>query len=192
MLLLLVGVTMVVKEARSQTNSPVHVGFKGGANLSDLSFSGSNMDSKYSVGYHAGVFTRLDIARFYLQGELLYAQKRSKVEIAALGNEKVKWNTLEVPLLVGYKVYQSEDINFRVFGGGVYSYVLNERTSMLKQLSESFREFDRSNIGYQAGLGVDFGRLSLDLKYEGALTNISGEFKSKPNSFQASIGFAIF
>lgn len=186
------GVAMIAKEARSQTNSPVHVGLKGGANLSDLSFSGSNLDSKYSVGYHAGVFTRLDIARFYLQGELLYAQKRSKVEIAAHGNEKVKWNTLEVPLLVGYKIYKSQDINFRVFGGGVYSYVLKERTSMLKQLSESFRGFDRSNVGYQAGLGVDFGRLSFDLKYEGALTNISDKFKAKPNSFQASIGFAIF
>lgn len=192
MMLILVGTAFISHEAKAQSETPVHIGFKAGTNFSDLSLSKSNVDSKYSLGYHAGIFTRLDISKFYLQGELLYAQKRSKIENGNFGDQKVKWSSLEVPLLVGYKVLRSEDVAVRIFGGGVYSYVLNDRTSVLKQVSQSFQKFDRSNIGYQVGAGVDLGRFSLDLKYEGALTNISKEFKLKPNSFQASIGFMMF
>lgn len=122
----------------------------------------------------------------------MYSQKRSKIENNTFYNQKVKWNNIEVPVLVGYKLLKSEDVALRIFGGGVYTYVLNDKASLLKQLSQSFQKFDRSNIGYQVGAGVDLGRFNLDLKYEGALTNFSKEFKAKPNSFQASIGFMIF
>jgi hypothetical protein len=192
MMLLLIVTAFITNEARSQTNSPIHIGFKGGANFSDLSLSKSNADSRYSLGYHAGVFSRVDISKFYLQGELLYAQKRSKIENGSFDAQKIKWNSIEVPVSVGYKVIKSQDVTLRIFGGGVYTYVLNDKTSVLKQVSQSFQKFDKFNIGYQAGAGLDFGRLSFDMKYEGALTNISKEFKSRPNSFQASIGFMIF
>ena len=192
MTLILVGTAFINHDAKAQSGTPVHIGFKAGTNFSDLALSKSNVDAKYALGYHAGVFTRLDISKFYLQGELLYSQKRSKIENSTFGNQKVKWNSIEVPVLVGYKILKSDDVALRIFGGGVYSYVLNDKTSVLKEVSQSFQRFDRSNIGYQAGAGVDLGRFSFDLKYEGALTNISKEFKEKPNSFQASIGFMIF
>jgi len=190
--LLLIGMTFIANEVKSQSKNPVHIGFKGGANFSNLSLSNSNLDSKYSLGYHGGMFTRIDISKLYLQGELLYAQKKSKVENSLIGAKQAKWSSIEVPVLVGYKILQSDNVNFRVFGGGVYSYVLNDKTSVLKQVSQSFQKFDKSNVGYQVGAGVDIGKLTLDLRYEGALTNISKEFKSRPNSFQASIGFMIF
>lgn len=191
-MLLLIGAAFVTNEAKSQSKSPLHIGFKAGANFSDLSLPKSTLDTKYSLGYHGGVFARADISQFYLQGEVLYSQKKSKVENGSFGTQQAKWNSIEVPLLIGYKLLKSESATFRVFGGGVYSYVLNDKASILKQVSQSFQQFDKSNIGYQAGAGVDIGRLTLDLKYEGALTNISKEFKARPSSFQASIGFMIF
>lgn len=190
--LLLIGMTFMANEVKSQSKTPIHIGFKGGANFSNLSLSNSNLDSKYSLGYHGGMFTRIDISKLYVQAELLYSQKKSKVENSTIGTKQAKWSSIEVPVLVGYKLLQSDNVNFRIFGGGVYSYVLNDKTSVLKQVSHSFQKFDKSNIGYQVGAGVDFGKLTLDLRYEGALTNISKEFKSRPNSFQASIGFMIF
>ena len=191
-MIILLGTAALLNEAKAQSKSPIHVGFKGGSNFSNLSLSGNNVDTKYSVGYHGGVFTRLDISKLYLQGELLYAHKESKIEGASISATKAKWNSIGVPLLIGYKVFESENLALRIFGGGVYSYIINDKASILSQVSQSFKEFDKSNIGYQAGAGVDFGRLSLDLKYEGSLTKISKEFKGRPNSFQASIGFSIF
>ncbi len=191
-MLFLISTAFITNEANAQGNSPIHIGIKGGANFSNLSLSKSNLDANYSPGYHAGVFTRVDISKLYLQGELLYSQKKSKIENGSSGAQHAKWNSIEVPVLVGYKLLKSENATFRIFGGGVYSYVLNDKASILKQVSQSFQKFDKSNIGYQAGVGVDMGRLTLDLKYEGALTNISKEFKARPNSFQASLGFMIF
>jgi len=192
MMLLLVGTVFITNEAKSQSKSPIHIGFKGGANFSNLSLAKSNLDAKYSLGYHGGVFTRIDISKLYVQGEVLYSQKKSKIENSSFGTKQAKWSSIEVPVLVGYKFLHSDNLNFRIFGGGVYSYVLNDKASVLKQVSQSFQKFDKSNVGYQVGAGVDFGKLTLDLRYEGALTNISKEFKARPNSFQASIGFMIF
>lgn len=190
--LLVIVMAFMFNEAKSQSKNPLHIGFKAGANFSNLSLSKNGLNSKYSPGYHAGVFTRADLSKFYIQAELLYATKRSKIETNTLGNKQVKWNSIEVPVLLGYKLLQGEALNLRVFGGGVYSYVINDKTSVLRNVEQSFQKFDKSNIGYQAGAGVDFGRLSFDVKYEGALTKISKEFKARPNSFQASIGFMIF
>jgi opacity protein-like surface antigen len=190
--LLLIGITFMANEVKSQSKTPIHIGLKGGANFSNLSLSNSNLDSKYSLGYNGGLFTRIDISKMYLQGELLYAQKKSKVENSSIGAKQAKWSSIEVPVLLGYKLLQSDNVNFRIFGGGIYSYVLNDKASVLKQVSQSFQKFDKSNVGYQVGAGVDIGKLTLDLRYEGALTNISKEFKARPNSFQASIGFMIF
>lgn len=192
MILLLAGTAFISNEARSQSKTPIHIGFKAGTNLSNLSLSRSNLDSKYSLGYHAGIFTRVDFSRLYVQGELLYAHKRSKIEDGSFGAEQAKWSSIEAPVLVGYKLLSSENATLRIFGGGVYSYVLNDKASILRQVSKSFRKFDKSNIGYQVGAGVDIGKFTLDLKYEGSLTSINKEFKARPSSFQASIGFMIF
>jgi opacity protein-like surface antigen len=192
MVLAVIGTALISTEVKSQSKSPIHIGFNGGASFSNLSLSKAGLDSKYSLGYHGGLFTRLDISDLYLQGELLYAQRKSKLENGNLGTQTAKWNSIEVPLLIGYKLLKSEQATLRVFGGGVYSYVLKDKASILKQVAQSFDRFDKSNIGYQGGLGVDFGRLSLDLKYEGSLTKLSKEFNAKPNAFQASIGFMIF
>jgi opacity protein-like surface antigen len=180
MVLAVIGTALISTEVKSQSKSPIHIGFKGGASFSNLSLSKVGLDSKYSLGYHGGLFTRLDISDLYLQGELLYAQRKSKLENGNLGTQTAKWNSIEVPLQFGYKLLKSEQAT------------LKDKASILKQVAQSFDRFDKSNIGYQGGLGVDFGRLSLDLKYEGSLTKLSKEFNAKPNAFQASIGFMIF
>lgn len=192
MMLLLLGTAFITNEAKAQSNSPIHFGIKGGANSSNLSLSNSDLEAKRSLSYHAGVFTRVDFSKLYLQGEMLYSQKKSKIENGSAGTEQAKWNSIEVPVVVGYKLLRSEGATLRVFGGGVYSYTLNDKASILKQVSQSFEKFDKSNIGYQAGAGIDLGRLTFDLKYEGALTNISKDFKARPNTIHASIGFMIF
>jgi opacity protein-like surface antigen len=192
MMLLIIGTALITNQVKSQSKSPIHIGFKAGVNSSNLSLSKGNLDSKYSLGYHFGAFSRVDISDLYVQGEVLYSQKKSKIENGSLGAQQAKWNSIDVPVLIGYKILKSETATLRIFGGGVYSYVLKDKASILKQVSESFKEFDKSNIGYQAGAGVDIGRLTFDLKYEGSLTKISKEFNARPNSFHASIGFMIF
>ncbi|MBB5636944.1 hypothetical protein HDF26_001772 [Pedobacter cryoconitis] len=188
----MVALALITTKAKSQNSIPFHIGLKGGANFTDLSLNYGDLKNKYSAGYSAGAFTRVDISKLYLQGELLYSHKSSKLESNALGSEKTSWNSIDVPVTIGYKILKSDKLNLRVFGGGVYSYVLNDKARILHEVKESFNKFDKSNIGYIAGAGIDLGKITIDLSAQGSLTKMSSDFKSRPLTFQASVGFMIF
>lgn len=190
-LLPLIAFTMMATAASAQ-KSPIHIGLKGGANFSKLPISSSGISSKYATGFSAGAFTRIDISKVYVQGELLFSKKASKFNSDLLNDQKVSWSSIDVPVLVGYKLLNMDLLNVRIFGGGVYSYTISEKASLFKQINNSFNKFDKSNIGYQVGAGIDVGKLTFDLRYEGGLSSVSKQFKSRPNSFQASVGFMIF
>lgn len=186
------AITLFGTSANAQDSSPIHIGLKAGGNFSSLSFSSEGLTSKYAPGFSAGAFVRVDIDRLYIQGELLYSKKNAELDAGSLGRAKASWNSIEVPMSLGYKILKTDRTSLRVYGGGIYSYVLNDHASLLGEVKKSFNAFDKSNIGYQAGAGADFGRLTLDLRYEGSLSNLSNQFKSRPSSFQVSVGFMIF
>lgn len=185
-------VSLISSKVNAQSPLPIHVGIKGGSNYSELPVT-DGFSSKYAAGYFAGAMARFDFKRFYIQNEILYSEKSSKIEKTSLSTSKnAKWRSLEMPLLIGYKVIDLSTLNVRVFGGGVYSYVLDENISSLNQLKNSYNKFDKSNISYQVGAGVEMWKFTLDFTYQGGLNNVSKEFSSKPNSFNIGVGYFIF
>ena len=173
----------------AQSAFPIHIGIKGGSNYSELPVS-ENLNSEHAFGYFGGVMARFDYKRFYIQNEILYSEKSSKIEKTNLTESKnAKWKSIEIPLVIGYKVVDFEALNVRVFGGGVYSFVLDENFSSLSQLKDSYKKFDKSNIGYQVGAGVEFWKFTVDFIYQGGLNNVSKNFSSKPNSFNVGVGY---
>lgn len=183
---------LISSKMNAQSPLPIHIGIKGGTNFSDVPVSNGS-DSKYAPGYFVGTMARFDFKRFYLQHEILYSEKSSKIErtSSAISNN-AKWRSLEMPLLIGYKVIDLSTLNVRVFGGGVYSYVFDENFSSFNQLKTIDAKFNKSNIGYQVGAGVEVWKFTLDVSYQGGLNNVSKEFSSKPNSFNVSVGYFIF
>jgi hypothetical protein len=183
---------LISSKLHAQSPLPIHVGIKAGSNYSELPVS-NGFDSKYAAGFFGGAMARFDFKRFYVQNEILYSEKSSKIERTAQSSSKnATWRSLEIPLLIGYKVIDQSTLNVRVFGGGVYSYVLDENFSSLNQLKASYGKFDKSNIGYQIGAGIEMWKFTLDVTYQGGLNNLSKEFSSKPNSFNVSVGYFIF
>lgn len=182
---------LISAKVNAQSPLPIHVGIKAGANYSELPVSGG-FSSKYAAGYFGGAMARFDVGRFYIQNEILYSEKSSKIEKTSLFDSRdVKWRSIEMPLVVGYKVIDLAALNVRVFGGGVYSYVIDENVSSSDQLKKSFKKFNKSNIGYQVGAGVQVSKFTVDLTYQGGLNNISKDFDSKVSSFNVSIGYFI-
>ncbi|MBS7233313.1 PorT family protein [Flavobacterium psychroterrae] len=179
----------LISKLNAQSLFPVHIGIKGGSNYSELPVS-NGFNSKYAIGYFVGAMGRFDFKRFYIQNELLYTEKSSEIEKTAVaGSKNAKWRSLEMPLLIGYKVIDLSALNVRIFGGGVYSYVLDENFSSVDQLKNSYTKFNKSNIGYQIGAGVEMWKFTVDVIYQGGLNNVSKDFSSKPNSFNVSVGY---
>ncbi|WP_374463164.1 porin family protein [Chryseobacterium sp.] len=178
-------------ETKAQQTPAFHIGVKGGANFTKTSTE-SSLEGKYGFGYQAGVMTRVDLGKLYVQGEALFNKRKTSFQSQDGNSSKLSWNAIDIPVVVGYKFIKTEDFNVRAFAGGVYSYAFNNKLSTSQALQEGFKKFDKSNIGITGGIGVDYKNFTVDLRYETGLTSISKEFKSKPHSFSLGIGYFLF
>jgi hypothetical protein len=107
--------------------------------------------------------------------------------------------SLDVPVLFGVKLGP-----VRLAAGPVASYSFSADASADNALKSYFKGSakeisNRSNFSYQAGVGVDFLSLSLDVRYESAISDLSNtlivpagfSYSQKPSFFQATLGFRI-
>ena len=206
--------------ANAQDDPAFRFGIKAGANLSningsnDLSLSpGGNAfdfrdNDNRSLGFAGGVFFRFG-KTLYIQPEILLSQKGGKFNVyedGVLNDGKVdvRFSNFDVPVLFGVRIAKFVRINV----GPMASLRLNKNG----KISDSFDDVTGENsgaefknrlaFGYQAGVGLDLGRLSLDVRYEGNFTDImklqfknattASQFGKKSNLFQATLGLAIF
>ena len=116
------------------------------------------------TGYHAGAFVRLQFGGVFLQPEAILTSTGGKVEISSADDtmpvhvEDIKFNRLDIPLLVGYNFGNV----FRVQAGPVASSLLSARRE-----GQDIKEYmDNSDWGLQAGVGVDIGSITADVRYE--------------------------
>jgi len=211
---------MISYAANAQYDPAFRFGIKAGANLSningsnDLSLSpGGNAfnfkdNDNRSLGFTGGIFFRFG-KTFYIQPEILLSQKGGKFNVykdGVLNDGKVdlRFSNIDVPVLFGVRIAKF----FRVNVGPMASL----RLSGNGKIGDSFDAVTGGNsgtelknrlaYGYQAGVGFDLGRLSLDVRYEGNFTDIlkiqfdntttASQFGKKSNLFQATIGLAIF
>jgi len=173
-------------------------GIKGGVNYSELKGEEDLTDANSILGYQFGVWTRLGGAGLYLQPELYLGSKGGENPIVINGgtetevNGKVKFTTLDLPILVGTK-FGPNKLNFRLMAGPVISFIVDENTST-DEAYESIKDYKNQALGLQAGAGVDLGNLTVDLRYEAGLSNISqsDKYDQKQNLFHLSLGLKLF
>ncbi|MEL6537852.1 MAG: porin family protein [Bacteroidota bacterium] len=153
------------------------VGPKVGVSSSNLSVADNVTDfqnGERKFGFHAGVMTRITLGNLYVQPEALYTNASGQLidfsDPSVVGGQVVDYtfNRFDVPVLLGYKLGP-----FRAFAGGVWSGIISAselRTVAGEGTKEDITElYDSGAWGYQAGVGVDLGKLTMDLKYEGSL-----------------------
>jgi len=107
-----------------------------------------------NLGFHAGAFGKLNLGPIFLRPELIYGQMRTELD----GN-KYLTQRMDAPLLVGLNLFGSL---VSVFGGPSFHYTLKDDLTRFRQSPDD----KRFNAGYQAGVGINLGRIGLDLRYE--------------------------
>ena len=154
----------------------------------------SIQDAKY--GIHLGLFVQVRLGSFFLQPELLFNSNTVdyRIEDIQTGNVSIldeNYQTLDIPFIIGLRAGP-----LRV-GGGPVGHVFLNNTSDLFDLDGYETDFENITLGWQAGIGLDFWKLHLDLRYEGNLTQFGDhivfhdqtyEFDDKPSRIIASIG----
>lgn len=181
--------------------SPITFGPKVGASFSSLKSSDPDrrITTEHFTGGAAGVFLRGSLGFFYIQPELYFNEQGSNLNLhpdqadpnATDFNGRIRLTTMDVPLLFGIRLIPLDKFNLRILGGPVYTRVLNERVNDLRLLDPTTYNFDKDNLGYQAGAGIDIGKLTLDVRYQGSLSDFNQPFNQRSTMVHASLGFKI-
>ncbi|MEN8230556.1 MAG: porin family protein [Bacteroidota bacterium] len=134
------------------------------------------------MGYHVGVQTRIKVAMLIIQPELYFnaggGSLEQVVDNGATEVLNVKYSRIDVPLLVGVKLGPA-----RINAGPVGSFVLGETTD-LDQIQDDYTLFTNAMTwGFQAGLGIDISKISIDARYEGSLSQLGETLSIGGNDF---------
>ncbi len=169
----------------------VRFGIRGGLSIysieTEASFGGFGNASETSgskVGFAAGVFAEIPLTNiFSFQPELLFVQKGGSdsgdfVEDDDFFDDNgdgdsvsLTFNYLDIPLLARANIPLERDFSPYVVAGPSIGYLLSASASSGDDddIDEFYKSF---NFGFVLGAGMEFGNLSVDLRYDIGLTNI--------------------
>ncbi|MCY7360054.1 MAG: PorT family protein [Rudanella sp.] len=159
------------------------------------------------TGTTFGVYARFG-SNLYIQPEVLYSTKASSFDIIRTDNGQTTTQTVnisttsfDIPVLLGLKGGP-----LRVVAGPVFSFRVGDN----QRFSEALRQYTTGSLndawskayyGYQIGGGLDLGRLGIDVRREGSISDISAvklgetgqaEFSQKLRSWQVTLAYKIF
>lgn len=173
------------------------VGPKVGTSHSNFLSKDHNFNKEGIQGYQAGAFVRLGIFKTYIQPEAYYNFKSTSIVIdnASEGatdfSGHLKFHNIDVPLLLGRKIIDAKIFNLRVFAGPMVSFLLKDENSVKNYNPENY-DFNNKIWGGQAGLGMDIGNITLDIRYQSKLSKISSLISGPESSIHLSAGIKLF
>ncbi|ANQ47511.1 PorT family protein [Flammeovirga yaeyamensis] len=196
-LAIICGLLLIGAAANAQSGL-FSLGVKGGMGLSDYKLGdnlGNTLSTDQKASWHVGAMfrTNIPVLPIYVQAEALYSQVGGTVNFndplnpqGSFSND-ITVNRLDIPLLVGLK-FGLLGINGRVYGGGV------AQTTLSDNFSDISNDIKVENFvwGYQAGVGVDIKKLTIDVKYEGGsdlITEQTGAPSIKSSQWLLSLGW---
>ncbi|MBK6266023.1 PorT family protein [Marivirga sp. S37H4] len=145
-------------------------------------------DANYS--YQVGAFARINILGFFVQPEAYFNSVQGEyVSRNNLGNKEtvtLNQNKIDVPILFGYKLGP-----LRLNIGPVASFNMDSEVDK----DDAVNEYKNAVFAYQAGIGVDISKLTLDLRYEGNFSDQAtlgdDEGKVRINQVMLSLGLKL-
>ena len=160
----------------------IDFGVKGGLNynfggdLSEIiSEVGNNAENLISgadgkAGFHVGIWTKVDVLGLYIRPELIYTQLNNSYNNSSFNvNTDFKTNKIDIPILIGAKIAGP----LHIFGGPSFQYITNSSFSQDIFINVEKQDF---TAGLQLGLGLELGKLGLDVRWEKGFDNdVDGE-----------------
>ncbi|WP_353182355.1 porin family protein [Parapedobacter lycopersici] len=139
----------------------------------------SHTDSKFGV--QAGVFART-AGKLYMQGELTFTTFKS-VYALQQKNYEPTFHQLNVPIQVGYKIVETDQMNLRASLGPQVNYNLKKNNAAN---STNFKTFTYDGV---VNIGTDINRFMIDLRYNHSLSKTSKELDSRNRMIGLSVGY---
>lgn len=207
----LVLVLVFIAGAITSNAQNFSIGPMGGLNIStfETSIDSAGVSASSSLsgnGFHGGLFGRFGIKKIYIQPELIYNINKGTDEQTTFGitaKSTVTKADLDVNVLIGYNIVDLEVTKVRLNGGLKNSILMSGKAET--EVSGSFFGapvnttstdsdiFNSYALGYTIGAGVDITKITLDVRYNGAIGDIDNDNNATTNLsyISISLGFKI-
>lgn len=174
--------TTTTSSSSSPSTPEIEFGVKAGVSFSTLK-TGLNAitDKSGKIGFNAGVFARIGNTLFF-QPELNYVSFSDKYKFNSTAFE-AKFRQLNLPLMVGYKIVNTDALIFRVSAGPDLYYNLK------KPIAPAGFKYSDLTAGGVVNAGVDIGSLTFDARYSLGLSKVNKDLGQKSNIFSLGVGF---
>ena len=181
-LCLFLTVSLIVR-----AQSPLNFGIKAGFNSSKITTDLDNFDEDNITNFVAGVFARVNVKSFYLQPEAYFSSKGGELKDVT-GKSSFDLKTVDVPVLLGYKIINKGLVNLRVNTGPVFSFVTSKDVDASEGLGSG--NLKDNIFGWQYGAGLDLLFFSFDVRMENSFGDVySGHSDEKSKMFLVTLGF---
>ncbi len=165
------------------------LGLKAGLNNSKVSLNKSDYNEESITKMHWGAFARLGVSKVYVQPEVYFTRKGGDFKDIQDMVGEFDYKSVDVPLLLGVKLFDAEAMNLHVMAGPVFSFITD---SDLKSASLDEQYFKDRYTGLQYGLGVDVLFMTLDFRMEhGGKVYKYQDLNGKNRTFMVTLGFKI-
>jgi hypothetical protein len=180
------------------------IGPKIGYNTSKLTTDISEIDSEMKNSFNFGVFVRLG-RKIYVQPEVNWLTrggvfKKSAADDVKPIKQEIELQTIEIPVLLGFRLINLGVGNVRVMAGPSAS-IITEKTVSTSDPDNFTNPIEDADIedlvwGFNVGAGIDVMMFTLDVRYQLGLNEVittaqSFDFNSKNNVFAVSLGWKI-
>jgi len=196
----------------TSATAQVKFGVRGGLSSTDLkpgnfiftnpddleAFTLSTKEAKY--GYHLGIFLQAGGEKIFIQPEILFNSSSVDYSLeSGMAGELVTnvfnetYQNIDIPIMLGFKLGP-----LRLQGGPV-GHVHIDSSSELTDFQGYEEKFKPFTYGYQTGIGLDFWKFVIDVKYEGNFSKFGDHFTffgsqynfdNRPGRIVASLGIA--
>lgn len=143
----------------------------------NVSTNFSTIKSNMMPGFDIGVFFRIG-GRWHFQPEVMYSYKvidfnATNYNDGSVTTSKYKYQTIDIPLLVGVSIIDNNFFKLRAFIGPSFSFNVYDKafsTGDIFTNPEEAIDFRSYYINADMGVGVDIWRFTVDVKWEFACT----------------------
>lgn len=193
--LILLTATLIICSFSYAQIPGFNIGPKVGGTFSKFTTDQDQIKEELKSSFHFGAFARIG-KKVYLQPELILMKRSGllRTDLIAGSSNSIKITSIDIPILLGVKVIDLKATNVRVMAGPVASLTINKEIS-IDNWENTINKDDlrNANWGIQFGAGADLLFLTLDLRYEIGMNDVSklDGFDLKNNMFIISLGWKI-
>lgn len=142
-------------------------GVLAGVNASNYKMKDTKVDLQTKMGWQVGLMSSVKVAMLSIDPQLIFVHQTMDLSVDGVtGGGKIKTNSIDMPILVGWTVFGP----VRIFAGPVFT-LMNNCDGEFKWTAQK-EDFDlanlRSTCSYAVGVEARvLGKIHLDVRYNG-------------------------